>query len=210
MMDATIITIGNEILIGQVIDTNSAWLGQRLSDVGIMVKKSYSLSDDHQEIIKGLNQAFEESDFILITGGLGPTKDDITKKAIAEFLGVDMFFHQPTFERIKKMFEKLGREISPNHHDQCLMPKGVEILKNSLGTAPGMLFKHLGKMLISMPGVPYEMKAIMNEEVIPFLEKQTDTTIIHKTILTCGTGETIIENRIAQIERLHTYRDWDK
>ncbi len=198
-MNASIITVGDEILIGQVIDTNSAWLGQQLSDIGIKVRKTWSVSDDHGQIIVAMQQALEETDIIFMTGGLGPTKDDITKKAIADFLGVEMYFDQPTFERIQKIFEKLGRVMSPNHHDQCLMPVGVEILRNSMGTAPGMLFRHRSKLIISMPGVPYEMKAIMNEEVLPWLSQSSDIHIYHKTILTACTGETIIETAISDI-----------
>ena len=154
-MQASIITVGDEILIGQVIDSNSAWLGQQLSEIGISVKKIWSVADESDQIILGMKQALEETDILFMTGGLGPTKDDITKKAIADFLGRDMYFDESTFERIKNIFEKLGRSMSPSHHDQCMMPNGVEILYNSMGTAPGMLFRHEGKIIISMPGVPY-------------------------------------------------------
>ncbi len=198
-MNASIITIGDEILIGQVIDTNSAWLGQQLSDIGIAVKKIWSVSDIHDQITLALQQALDETDILFITGGLGPTKDDITKKAIADFLGVDMYFDQPTFVRIQKIFEKIGRIMSPNHHDQCLMPIGVELLHNSMGTAPGMLFKHNNKWIISLPGVPYEMKAIMSEEVLPMLAEKSDYHIYHKTIMTACTGETMIETAISDI-----------
>lgn len=160
-------TIGDEILIGQVVDTNSAWLGQKLSEAGIRVKRILSVSDDFQEIISALQQATEDADIIFTTGGLGPTKDDITKKAIATFLGQKLIFHEPTYERIKKIFEKIGRPMSPAHNDQCLMPENAEILRNSMGTAPGMLFHFKNTKIISMPGVPYEMKAIMEEEVLP-------------------------------------------
>lgn len=198
-MQAAIITVGDEILIGQVIDTNSAYLGQKLSEIGIQLKKTFSVGDQHNEIILGLSQALIEADIVFMTGGLGPTKDDITKKAIADFLGVDLFFHQETFDRIKRIFERMERPMSPSHNDQCLMPKGVQILKNSMGTAPGMLFYHQGKRIISMPGVPYEMKSIMEEVVIPILMAESPNVIIHKTILTCGVGETTIENKISDI-----------
>lgn len=198
-MHASIITVGDEILIGQVIDTNSAWLGQQFSDIGIKVRKTWSVSDDHGQIILAMQQAMDETDILFMTGGLGPTKDDITKKAIADFLGVELYFDQPTFERIQKIFERLGREMSPHHHDQCLMPVGVQILRNSMGTAPGMLFRHQNKIIISMPGVPYEMKAIMAEEVLPWLSQSSDTHIYHKTILTACTGETTIETAISDI-----------
>ena len=198
-MQAAIITVGDEILIGQVIDTNSAYLGQKLSEIGIQLKKTFSVGDQHNEIILGLSQALNEADIVFMTGGLGPTKDDITKKAIADFLGVELFFHQETFDRIKGIFERMGRPMSPLHNDQCLMPQGVQILKNSMGTAPGMLFYHQGKRIISMPGVPYEMKSIMEEVVIPILMAESINFIIHKTILTCGVGETTIENKISDI-----------
>jgi nicotinamide-nucleotide amidase len=198
-MHASIITVGDEILIGQVIDTNSAWLGQQLSDIGIKVRKTWSVSDDHGQIILAMQQALDETDILFMTGGLGPTKDDITKKAIADFLGVELYFDQPTFDRIQKIFERLGREMSPHHHDQCLMPFGVQILRNSMGTAPGMLFKYQKKMIISMPGVPYEMKAIMIEEVLPWLSQSSNTHIYHKTMLTACNGETTIETAIADI-----------
>lgn len=198
-MNASIITVGDEILIGQVIDTNSAWLGQQLSDIGISVKKTWSVRDSHDQIILAMQQALDETDILFMTGGLGPTKDDITKKAIADFLGVEMYFDQPTFVRIQKIFEKIGRIMSPNHHDQCLMPVGVELLRNSMGTAPGMLFRHKEKLIISMPGVPYEMKAIMTEEVLPMLGEKSDLLIYHKTIMTACTGETMIETTIGDI-----------
>jgi len=198
-MNAIIITVGDEILIGQVVDTNSAWIGQRLSECGIHVQKIVSLSDDAQEIITSLKQSVEDAEIIFMTGGLGPTKDDITKKSIAEFLGVEMFFHQPTFDRIVKIFERIGRPMSPLHHDQCLMPVGVQILRNSMGTAPGMLFIHNGTRIFSMPGVPYEMKAIMEEEILPQLKAESKIAIIHNTILTAGVGETTIENEISDI-----------
>lgn len=198
-MRASIITVGDEILIGQVIDTNSAWLGQKLSEIGISVRKIWSVADESGQIILGMKQALEETDILFMTGGLGPTKDDITKKAIADFLGRDMYFDEPTFERIKSIFEKLGRSMPPSHHDQCMMPNGVEILFNSMGTAPGMLFKHEGKIIISMPGVPYEMKAIMSEIVLPMIKSTSSIKIYHKTILTACTGETTIENMIGDI-----------
>jgi nicotinamide-nucleotide amidase len=199
-MKAAILTIGDEILIGQIVDTNSAWLGQKLNDLGIRVNSIVSLPDDETQIIEGIRKAVDEHDIVFLTGGLGPTKDDITKVAIAKYLGVELFFHEETFERIKRIFEKMGREMSPHHHDQCLMPAGVEILKNSLGTAPGMLFKPNGKMMVSMPGVPFEMKAIMTEVVLPMLqETQELPKIFHRTIMTACTGETTIENQISGI-----------
>lgn len=196
---AAIITIGDEILIGQIINTNVAWLGEQLTLTGMEVSKTWTIGDDHGEIKSTLSQALTEADLVFMTGGLGPTRDDVTKKAIADFLGVPLFFHQATHERIRRMFEKRGRVMSPAHDDQCLMPEGVTILHNRLGTAPGMLFQYHGKTLISMPGVPFEMKAIMEDEVLPMLRAQSNTCIAHTTLLTAGEGETTIENIIQDI-----------
>lgn len=198
-MQASIMTIGDEILIGQVVDTNSSWISRALSDIGIAVKKMWSVGDESDEIILGLEQALAETDLLFITGGLGPTKDDITKKIIASYLDQEMVFHENTYQRIQHIFKKLDRPMSPSLKDQCWMPVGAEILHNSMGTAPGMWFDHRGKIIISMPGVPYEMKAIMHEEVLPRLATLSGKTIIHKTILTACTGETIIENKISNI-----------
>lgn len=199
-MQAGIITVGDEILIGQVIDTNSAWMGQKLSEIGVSIKKIWSVGDLHTEITEGLQQSLEVCDIVFMTGGLGPTKDDITKKAIADFFGVSMTFHQETYERIKRIFDQIGRTMSPAHDDQCLMPDNAHILYNRMGTAPGMLFYYGDQIVISMPGVPYEMKAIMEDEVIPLLLAKFDLgTIVHKTILTSGVGETTIENQIGDI-----------
>ncbi len=198
-MKASIVIVGDEILIGQVTDTNSGWICQKLNGIGIEVIKIITVGDEYAQIVSGMEVALEASDVLLMTGGLGPTKDDITKKAIAGFLGVDLFFHEPTFERIKKIFERLGRILSPYHHDQCMMPEGVEILHNSMGTAPGMCFRYNSKQIISMPGVPFEMKAIMEEQVLPRFRNKSDLRIVHKTIMTACTGETIIENKIRSI-----------
>ncbi len=198
-MKAAIITVGDEILIGQITDTNSAWLGQKLTELGISVVCKLSVGDVHNDITEGLAQCLDKADLVLMTGGLGPTKDDITKKALADFLGTDLYFHQPTFDRIKAMFEKLGRKMSDHHHDQCLMPTGAEILRNPMGTAPGMLMKYNGRRIISMPGVPFEMKSIMEQEVLPVLARESETVILHRTLLTCGAGETMIENSISDI-----------
>lgn len=197
---AAVMTIGDEILIGQIIDTNSAWLGQELSKIGIKVVKIVSIQDDLTEIVTNLTDTLDQVKLLFVTGGLGPTKDDMTKVAIAKFLGVDMYFDEPTFAKIKLYFERINRPMSAAHDAQCLMPVGVKLLNNSMGTAPGMLFEHNGKYIISMPGIPYEMKSIMSEEVLPWIKTNfASETILHKTILTAGEGETMIENRIGAI-----------
>lgn len=198
-MKACLIIIGDEILIGQVIDTNSGWIAQQLSTLGIPVVKILSIKDEHSHIIEALEQALSVADIVFMTGGLGPTKDDVTKIALAEFMGVDMYFDQAVYDRIENMFKKLGRTLSDRHRNQCLMPEGVELIRNSMGTAPGMLFRKGSQMIISMPGVPFEMKAIMTEYVLDMLKVKTDQKLFHYTIHTTCTGETIIENLISSI-----------
>lgn len=196
-MNAQIITIGDEILIGQVIDTNSAWMGQQLNMQGIRIEKIVSISDTHEAITTAVDRAFAEADVILITGGLGPTKDDITKKALADYFGVDMYFSESTFNRIQRLFQKFNRSMTEAHKEQCYMPKNADLMMNKMGTAPGMWFEKDGKILVSMPGVPYEMKYLMEFEVLPRLKKEFPSKpIAHRTILTVGEGESRIADQI--------------
>ena len=196
-MKAQIITIGDEILIGQIIDTNSAWMGEQLNMHGIHIHKIVSISDTHEAITSAVNQAFEETDLILVTGGLGPTKDDITKKALADYFGVEMIFNESTYNRIQRLFDKFGRTLTPAHKEQCYMPANADIMTNKMGTAPGMWFEHNGKILVSMPGVPYEMKYLMEHEVLPKVKEMFQgMPIAHRTILTVGEGESRLAAKI--------------
>lgn len=200
-MKVHILTIGDEILIGQIIDTNSAWMGQQLNMQGAEVIEITTLSDTRESILEGFRKAEKNADVILITGGLGPTKDDITKKVMAEHFGTGMVFHDETWERISKMFAKWGRSTTDAHKNQCFMPENAEILKNKMGTAPGMWFQENGKVYVSMPGVPYEMKYLMENEVLPRLKENFPSEpISHRTILTIGEGESRIAQRIEKFE----------
>ncbi|NNF36591.1 MAG: competence/damage-inducible protein A [Saprospiraceae bacterium] len=196
-MDAIIITIGDELLIGQVIDTNSAWIGTELNDFGVQVVERISVGDDHEAIIHALEEAVAKSRIILLTGGLGPTKDDITKKAIADFFNDEMVFHNPTWERIQGLFKRWGRETTDDHKEQCYMPSKAELLNNKMGTAPGMLFRHKKSIIVSMPGVPYEMKYIMEHSVFPLIQSMNEGhEIYHRTIRTIGEGESRLAFKI--------------
>lgn len=198
---AEIITIGDELLIGQVVDTNSAWLGKQLSDLGIRVKQITSVSDDEQHIVEALDAAQKRVDYILITGGLGPTKDDITKKTLAQFFNSDMVLHQPTLERVEAIFSMRKMPMLETNRQQAMVPEICQVLPNPKGTAPGMLFDIKGKVIISMPGVPYEMKAIFSESVIPYLKSSGNLpVIIHETLLTAGIGESFLAEKIKDIE----------
>ena len=200
-MTVHLLTIGDEILIGQTIDTNSAWMGQQLNLIGARVERIVSLSDEAEEITDGLRHSLQRADVVLLTGGLGPTKDDITKKTIADFLGTGMSFHEESWERIRRYFEKLGRTTTPAHREQCYMPDSATVLTNKMGTAPGMWFEHEGKVIVSMPGVPYEMKYLMEAEVIPRLQQKfPGEAIAHRTILTVGEGESRIAARLESFE----------
>jgi nicotinamide-nucleotide amidase len=197
-MKAIIITVGDEILIGQVIDTNSAWIGNVFNEKGIDIVEIVSVQDKLEAIESAIQQAMNKADLVVMTGGLGPTKDDITKVAIANYFGVEMVYSEETFERIKIIFEKFGRTVGESHKAQCFMPANAILLKNKMGTAPGMLIQHENKMLVSLPGVPYEMKSIITDELLPYLQKNhpSSSHIFHKTIMTSGEGETIIADII--------------
>lgn len=198
-MKAAILAIGDELLIGQTIDTNSAWIGQNLYELNIEVIESRSISDEAEAIKRNLDELLPISDLILITGGLGPTRDDITKVTLAEYFGSPLAFHEETFARLTELFRNFGREPQDVHRIQCHLPTECEILKNRMGTAPGMLFEHHGKQIISMPGVPYEMKSIMTQEVLPRIEGKVFGAIYHKTIMTAGEGESYIADMIQDI-----------
>ena len=201
-MTVNIITIGDEILIGQVIDTNSAWLGQQLNLVGAKVSEIHTVGDSYKTITEAIESSLKKADVVLLTGGLGPTKDDITKKAIADYFGTDMIFHEPTWERIKVIFQRWGRSTTPAHRAQCFMPSNATLLLNKMGTAPGMWFEKEGKIIISLPGVPFEMKYLMEFEVIPKLIAHfPGKPIEHRTILTVGEGESRIAARIEAFEK---------
>ena len=201
-MNVQIITIGDEILIGQTIDTNSAWMGEQLNSNGATVNKIYSIPDTNEAIQNTIKTALaEDCDAILITGGLGPTKDDVTKKALAELFETELVFNEATYERIVGLFKKWNRSTTPAHREQCYMPANATLLKNKMGTAPGMWFDYQGKVIVSMPGVPYEMKYLMEHEVIPRLKEQFPVKqVVHKTILTAGEGESRIAAQIEDIE----------
>ncbi|EHQ29294.1 competence/damage-inducible protein A [Mucilaginibacter paludis] len=200
-MLAEIITIGDEILIGQIVDTNSAWIAQQLNAVGIRVKQISSVSDNSQHIIDALREAKNRADIILITGGLGPTKDDITKTTLAGYFNVGMVQNEEALQNVARIFAKYNRPLLDVNIKQAEVPANCEIILNQNGTAPGMWFNHDGKIYVSMPGVPHEMMYMMEEAVIPKLKETFNLPVIlHKTILTVGEGESFLAEKIADIE----------
>lgn len=197
-MKAEIIAIGDEILIGQVIDTNSAWIAEQLNLTGIKVAQITCISDQREHILKALEEASERSEVILMTGGLGPTRDDITKDTLCEYFSTRLVFNQDAFNNIERIFRLRGYQITPLNRAQAEIPENCSMLLNSNGTAPGMWFEKDGRIYISMPGVPFEMKSLMTDCVLPRLENISPVSIFHRTILTQGVGESflasIIEN----------------
>ncbi len=200
-MTAHLLTIGDEILIGQIVDTNAAWMSRQLNLRGIRVNGKSSVGDVREAILAGIEHAGLQADIVIMTGGLGPTKDDITKKTLAELFGSDMTFNQEIHDRIAAYFTKIGRPLPPSMVDQATVPEKALLLPNKVGTAPGMWFERNGKIFISLPGVPFEMEYLMSNEVLPRLTARfPGRPITHRTLLTAGEGESNIARRIEAFE----------
>lgn len=200
-MNCEIITVGDEILIGQIIDTNSAWMGEQLSKIGIRVVRISSVQDKREAIIEALDQALVRADLILMTGGLGPTKDDITKHTLASYFNTRLVRNKEVEERLETWFNKRGRILKEVNRMQADLPESCLVLPNLMGTASGMWFNQAGKILVSMPGVPYEMKHLMENQVIPKLLRDFNLPAqFHHTIMTAGIVESSLAEAIADIE----------
>lgn len=199
---ASIITIGDELLIGQVIDTNSAWIAQELNKVGISLKHRVAVGDVREDIWQALDAESKEVSLVIITGGLGPTADDITKPLLCDYFGGKMVVHEPTLQHITHIFEHiLKRPMIERNAKQAEVPDVCTVLLNQRGTAPGMLFKKDGTIFVSLPGVPHEMKWLMTNEVLPKIPELFQTGFIeHRTLLTAGIGESYLANLVQEIE----------
>jgi nicotinamide-nucleotide amidase len=197
-MQAEIITIGDEILIGQIVDTNSAFIAKQLNKIGVSVYQITSVQDDKKHILTAFKEAEHNADIIIVTGGLGPTKDDITKHTICEYFDDELIQNKEVLKNVEAIFSKVSdKPISEVNIKQALMPSKAEMLMNNYGTAPGMWIERNGKIFISLPGVPFEMKALMDDLVIPKLSANFKFPyILHKTILTYGLGESSLAERI--------------
>lgn len=198
---ATIITIGDELLIGQTIDTNSAWMAQQLNLLGIEVFRRIAVADIEADIQLALDEEIPRADIILLTGGLGPTSDDITKPFLCRYFGGKMVVNNDVLEHVRQLFEKRNRPFLDMNRKQAEIPDVCTVLRNEMGTAPGMLFEKDGKWIISMPGVPFEMQSIMTGEVLPRLkERFVSDVIIHRNIITSGEGESFIAETLTGFE----------
>jgi len=201
-LNATIITIGDELLIGQVIDTNSAFIAQALSKIGIPVTQRIAVGDSKDTITEALDTASKKSSIVILTGGLGPTADDITKPLLNEYFGGKMVIHEPSLAHITHIFETIHKKpMIERNRKQAEVPDVCEVLFNEKGTAPGMLFIKEGVHYFSLPGVPHEMKWLIDTKVIPLLQNKFKTDyILHKTLLTAGLGESFLSELIAPFE----------
>ncbi len=198
---AEVITIGDEILYGQTLDTNTQWMGQRLNEIGVKIIRKVALGDQREEIVKGLDEASQRADIILITGGLGPTKDDITKKTLAEYFDTPLIMNEEILQHITDLFTKRNLKMNALNEAQALVPRDCTVIPNSQGTAPGMWFEHDEKVYVSMPGVPYEMETMMSESIIPKLREVFALPVIyHQMIQTVGIGESWLAEQIEEWE----------
>lgn len=199
---AEIITIGDELLIGQVIDTNSAFIGQELNKIGVAVHQITSIQDDKQQILEALSAAEKRVDVIIVTGGLGPTKDDVTKQTFCEYFNDELVANKEVLAHVAKLFKTtLKKPLLESNVLQAMVPSKAEVLHNENGTAPGIYMRKEGKVFVSLPGVPYEMKALLLDKVLPLVISEFNTPFIqHITIVTEGLGESAVAERLADFE----------
>jgi nicotinamide-nucleotide amidase len=199
---AELLTIGDEILYGQIVDTNSQWMSVELTNIGIKVIRKTSIGDTESEILKAFSEAESRADIILITGGLGPTSDDLTKPCLAKYFNCELVMNEEALKEVTAFFTSRGRELTEINRQQAALPSACEKITNSLGTAPGMWFYKEAKVFMSMPGVPHEMKRMMTDSVIPRLRKTFTLPVIHHTVIrTIGVGESIIAEKISEWEK---------
>ncbi|MGI4885873.1 MAG: competence/damage-inducible protein A [Janthinobacterium lividum] len=199
--DVEIMTIGDELLYGQVVDTNSAFMGQELAKIGLRVRQISSVSDRADEIVGALDQARQRAQVVLITGGLGPTKDDLTKHVLARYFGAELVMDEPTLAHVTEFFRRYNRPMLEVNRQQALVPAGCQVLFNAVGTAPGMWFEDQDTVFVSMPGVPFEMKKLMSDEVLPRLRARFALAPIeHVVVMTVGLGESYLAEKIADWE----------
>lgn len=199
-MKACIISIGDELLIGQTVNTNAAWMGGQLNLVGVDVVQAMAVADKEEEIVRSIDEGFALADVVLMTGGLGPTKDDITKHTLCKYFNTQLVMNQEVLKRLTQYFEKRNRSMLEANIKQAELPAACEMIPNDNGTAQGMWFEKNGKILVSMPGVPYEMKGIMSDHILPRLSRMNGSSIVHRTLLTTGIGESFLAEKIKDIE----------
>jgi nicotinamide-nucleotide amidase len=200
-MKAEIITIGDELLIGQVVDTNSAWIARECNLAGIEISRITSVSDSRQPILEALLHGEENADLVILSGGLGPTRDDMTKEVLCTYFATRLVFHQPTYERILDRFQQRNLSMNKLNRDQAMQPEACTVLPNPSGTAPGLWFEKNNTVFVALPGVPYEMRELMTEQVLPRLRETGKTrAIYHRTVLTQGIAESTLAEKLESWE----------
>ncbi len=203
MTTAEIITIGDELLIGQVVNTNQAFIAQRLNEAGVVVGHMTTVGDRRESILEAFRTAWERHRVVIVTGGLGPTHDDITRSVVCEFFSTDLEFHPPSFENVERLFERRGIPVTRLNREQAMVPRGCTVVPNLLGTAPGYLFDRDGRMMAVMPGVPYELHRMMQETIGPYLsERVTGQVVRHRTIKTTGIAESLLAAQLGNIDEI--------
>ena len=202
-MDVSIVVIGDELLIGQVTDTNSGWIARHLNPLGWNVKSVKVVQDDSEEIFRAIDQAFAQTDIVLTTGGLGPTKDDITKPTLCRYFGGELIMDEATLRNVENVISKRHLTMNPLNEAQAMVPSSCRVIQNQVGTAPIMWFEKDGKVLVSMPGVPFETETMMEREVIPQLLKRfaVDDHIEHRTFIVIGYAESALAIKLDEFER---------
>lgn len=200
-MKSTIITIGDEILIGQILDTNSRYISQALNRIGVVVAERTSIGDSAEQIVATLDRALAQSDVVIITGGLGPTKDDITKHTLARYFNSELIYNEQVGSFVEQLLSRRGIAFTELNRGQAMVPECCTVLHNGHGTAPGMWFERDGKVVISLPGVPFEMRHLIDDSVVPMLQERFELkAIVHRTMITSGIPESLLAERIAQWE----------
>lgn len=202
-MRAEVISVGDELLIGQVINSNQAYIGERLSSVGVTVARMTTVGDDRSELLRSFESSLGSNDVVVVTGGLGPTHDDITRNVVCEFFQTDLVVNEEALQRVREIFRKRGVAPRKINEDQALVPRGCKVIQNLNGTAPGYLFERGGKYFIVMPGVPFEMKAMIQDFVVPFFaERASGLVIRHHMLKTTGIGESFLAEQIGNVNGL--------
>lgn len=202
-MMAEVLSIGDELLIGQVINTNQAYIAEQLNSVGVSVARMMTVGDDQTMIIKSFEEAFARCDVVVVTGGLGPTHDDITRSAVCKFFQTDLVVNEEALERVREFFRRRGLAPRKINEDQALVPRSCTVIQNFNGTAPGYLFEQRGKYFIVMPGVPFEMKAMTKSFVVPFFTQRASGVVIqHRTLKTTGIGESFLAEQIGDVNEI--------
>lgn len=201
-MQVTLLHIGDELLIGQVDNTNASWMAQALDAIGARIVEITVVGDDKQHIQEALCRGLAQSDAVVMTGGLGPTRDDLTKEALATFFGVEQVFSEDCWRHVQRLFARFGKTLDQTHRAQCWVPTNARLLPNHMGTAPGMWFEHGEKVVVALPGVPFEMKHLMERHVLPQLQARFGAAPhLHRTICTFGEAESVLAQRLHPFER---------